>query len=138
MSPQRKIAARYIAQSPDDVALYSMRLLAAKAEVSPNTMLRLAKHLGFADYNSFRDEVRARVREQVDGGPFATRARQLQAQRPHGATVGPVNEVFALDLKNLQKTIGNHGPDDIDTLIDPIGHAKRVCINGSQYCTPEQ
>lgn len=136
MSPKLRIAARYIAQCPDDVALCSMRTLAAKAEVTPTTMLRLAKHLGFADYNSFRDEFRDRLREQVNGGPFATRARQLQAQQQGGGTPGLVNDVLALEMTNLQSTFANLEPEIVDACVVAIERAQRVFVIGRRSCYP--
>lgn len=136
MSPKLRIAARYIAQCPDDVALCSMRSLAAKAEVTPTTMLRLAKHLGFADYNSFRDEFRDRLREQVNGGPFAARARQLQAQQQEGATLGLANDNLTLEMTNLQSTFANLEPDILDACIVAIERAQRVFVIGRRSCYP--
>ena len=42
LSPQLKRAARYVLDSPDDVALSSMRALATRADVHPSALVRLA------------------------------------------------------------------------------------------------
>src|SRR3546814_9793909 len=79
-----------------------MRGLAAKAGVSASAMLRLAKRMGAADYTSFRDEFKERLRGQAPARPFTTRARQLQSQRQSGETLGLINEV--LELRSEEHT----------------------------------
>lgn len=54
MSGQLQTAARYILESPHEVALLSMREQARQAGVQPATMTRLAKHLGFSGYDDIR------------------------------------------------------------------------------------
>ncbi len=54
LSAQLKQAAKWILDHPNDVAVTSMRGLASTAGVTPTTMSRLARHLGYANYNDFR------------------------------------------------------------------------------------
>lgn len=56
LPPRLRVAARYALDHPDQVAVRSMRELARRAGVAPASMVRLARSLGFADYESFRDE----------------------------------------------------------------------------------
>lgn len=53
-APQLRKAARYVVKAPTEVALYSLREVAARAEVGPTTLVRLAEQLGFPSYNAFR------------------------------------------------------------------------------------
>lgn len=136
LSPQLRIAARFIVQHPDDVALLSMRSLAAKAGVSASVMLRLAKRLGADDYNSFRDEFKERLRGQAPPRPFTTRARQLQSQRQRGETLGLVNEVLELDQTNLRATFANLDLATIESCVVDIERASRVFVIGRRSCYP--
>ena len=54
MPPQLKLAARFVLDNPQDVALSSMRDQAARAGVSHSTMMRLARWLGMDGYEDMR------------------------------------------------------------------------------------
>lgn len=83
LSPQMKLAARFILDRPRDVALLSMREQAKAAGVRPATMTRLAQQLDLEGY----DTIRALYAEAVRGGAFdfASRAdRKLGDQKLKG------------------------------------------------------
>src|SRR3546814_13990276 len=107
-----------------------MRGLAAKAGVSASAMLRLAKRMGAADYTSFRDEFKERLRGQAPARPFTTRARQLQSQRQSGETLGLINEVLELDQANLRATFANLDLATIESCVVDIERASRVFVIG--------
>ncbi len=76
LSPQARIAARHVLDQPGRVAVLSMRQLADEAGVKPNTLVRLARGLGFDGYDDLRTPFRE---EAVDGGtPFPDKARWLR------------------------------------------------------------
>lgn len=77
MSPQMARAATLVLDRPGAVAVNSMRALAAKAEVSPPTMLRLAQRLGFDSYEAFREVFKRHVADTDYGG----RAQHLVGDR---------------------------------------------------------
>ena len=80
LGPRLKIAARYVLDHPDDVALYSMRTLAERAGVAPATLSRLARAIQCEDYETFRHSYRALVAGRHDPeASFAGRARALKA-----------------------------------------------------------
>src|SRR5216684_254811 len=62
LPPQLRKAARYVVKAPTEIALYSLREVAARAEVGPTTLVRLAAQLGFASYNAFRETFREGLR----------------------------------------------------------------------------
>jgi DNA-binding MurR/RpiR family transcriptional regulator len=83
MSTQLRSAARYVLDTPHDVALLTMREQARHAGVQPATMTRLAKHLGLAGY----EEMRAIYADAVRGGGvgFAGKAgAQVASQKLKG------------------------------------------------------
>ncbi len=59
LSKQLKKSAGYVLDHPGNIATLSMRQVAARADVPPPTMNRLAKSLGFETYNAMRDISRA-------------------------------------------------------------------------------
>lgn len=83
LSPQLRLAARFILDRPRDVALLSMREQAKLAGVRPATMTRLAQQLDLDGY----DAVRALYASAVRGGAFdfVSRAdRKLDDQKLKG------------------------------------------------------
>ncbi len=77
LSPQVRLAARHVLDQPGRVAVLSMRQLAEEAGVKPNTLVRLARAVGFDGYDDLRGPFRSDVVET--GTPFPDKARWLQA-----------------------------------------------------------
>lgn len=76
LSPRMRSAARHLLDHPNDIAISSMRQLAHAAKVPPNTLVRLARALGFPGYEGFRHPFREATRRGADSIP--DRARSLQ------------------------------------------------------------
>ena len=76
LSAQLRRAADYVASNPVDVATRSLRAMAQSSGVSPATFSRLARILGFKDYESLRETQRAAMGERLV--PYADRAEALR------------------------------------------------------------
>jgi DNA-binding MurR/RpiR family transcriptional regulator len=72
---QIQVAARFVLDNPQDVALLSMREQSRRAGVPAATMTRLAGLLGFAGFDEMRSIYVGAIRETVD--PFSSRAEGL-------------------------------------------------------------
>ena len=72
---QIQVAARFVLDNPQDVALLSMREQSRRAGVPAATMTRLAALLGFAGFDEMRSIYVGAIRESVD--PFSSRAEGL-------------------------------------------------------------
>ena len=129
LSPQLRQAARYVLDRPDDVALQSMRSVAASAGVQPATMVRLAKALDYPGFDAFREPFRERLRHPVTG--YASRARALQARSrsvpdaPHGELL---SEMLTADVGNLRETYERIGFDTLARCGDALGDAERGTV----------
>lgn len=77
LSPQLKLAAGYVLEHPVEIAFQSIRKSAAAAEVTPSTLMRLAKRLEFESYEQFREVFQS----AVQAGPveLSGRASQLRS-----------------------------------------------------------
>ena len=132
LSPQLKIAARYMLDRPDDVALLSMREQARRAGVPAATMTRLAKRLGLDGY----DEVRALYAGAVRSGAlgFAGKAGvQVEVQGLHG------ERALAADMaRSLSRQIAQLAePQSLERLAVAARHlhaARRVYCLGLRSC----
>ncbi len=116
MSPQMQRAASFVLDNPGSIAVDSMRTMAARADVSPPTMLRLAQRLGFDSYDQFRDVFKA----SVTRGHYGNRAQDLKKTADEGgisgliaSTVGSAESamarfhdpVFNRDIKRAADTV---------------------------------
>ncbi|RVU34135.1 MurR/RpiR family transcriptional regulator [Hwanghaeella grinnelliae] len=84
LSPQMQRAAMVVLDDPRAVAVHSMRVMAARAGVSPPTMLRLATRVGFPNYEAFRDV----FRRGVSTGTYGDRADNLRRRTGHDGVPG--------------------------------------------------
>ena len=137
LSPQLRQAAQYVLDRPDDVALQSMRSVAASAGVQPATMVRLAKALDYPGFEAFREPFRERLRHPATG--YASRARALQARSrsvpdaPHGELL---SEMLTADVANLRETYERIGFDTLARCGDELGAADRIFVAGLRSCYP--
>lgn len=139
LSPQLQRAARHIIDQPREVGVQSMRALAAKAEVHPNTLVRLAREIGFSGY----DEMRERFRDFLvaDGlGGFRDRAAWLQALEVKGGTGAVVAEMAAATGENLEAAWRRQDPATLGRIADAMLGAERVFVlgMGSAYSLAHQ
>ena len=76
LSPQARKAATYVLENPADVGVSTVREIASAAQVTPNTVVRMARAAGFDGYDDFRAPFRAAIRAGT--ASFPDRARRLQ------------------------------------------------------------
>ena len=98
LSPRNRQVALYCLHHGDDIAFTTVRQLADAARVSPATVVRTVRDLGFTSYEAFRDAFRSRIRGAVSQEPLDLAAG--------GAAQGPeitalARQVIAGDLTRL-------------------------------------
>ena len=76
LTPEAQKAARYVLENPADVGVSTVREIAEAASVKPNTVVRMARQVGFEGYEDFRAPFRDAIRQGQAG--FPDRARWLQ------------------------------------------------------------
>ena len=132
LSPQLQIAARYVLERPDEVALASMRTLAFSAGVKPSTMVRLSKGLGFDSFNAFREPFQDFLKGEYVG--FTDRARTLQS---HSDSAGKlVGETLDSCQQNLEGTFSINTPNRFIDCAKEISTACNVYVIGLRSCYP--
>src|SRR5476651_1970687 len=99
LSPRLRKAARYVQKNPSNVALYPLRHVAAGANVSPTTLVRLSADLGFATYNAFKDAFREWLRVGADR--YVVRARSLISEGTSDGSQQFYQATIAEALKSL-------------------------------------
>ena len=134
LSPQLRKAARYAITHADDIALQSMRTVAANAGVHPTAMLRFARELGLPDYESFRDPYRTWLTERYSS--FSTRAQELR-RRPHDDMNGAlISEIAQREIRNLDETFSPANAERIGAAHTILAAANRAYIVGLRSLHP--
>ena len=141
LSPQLRQAARYLLDRPDEVALNSMRQLAASAGVQPATMVRLAQRMGCAGYEEWREPFRERLRRRPV--PYGPQARDLQSRKDAARALGGAHdglarlavEMMASDRDNLANSLDAIGAQRLSEAAAALAAARTLYVVGlrSQY-----
>ncbi len=134
LSPQLQIAARYIIDSPEDVAIYSMREIALRAHVKPATMVRLSAKFGYQSYNGFRNDFRMRVSSPASG--YAARARQLQINRGRAETDELISDIYEAEKDNIHRTYGGISDEKLAAAAAACVNAQKIYVVGLRKCFP--
>ena len=134
LSPVLQQAARYVVDNPDEIALNSMRAAAAKAEVHPNSMLRLARELGFQSYEDFRNRYRERLLSRASN--WSDRAMSLRERSPQTGPERLLQEIVAQDQENLRATFDEHALVQLREAKRLIEEARNVYVLGVRSLYP--
>lgn len=133
LSPQLQVAAQFVMDRPDDVALNSMRTVAADAGVPPTTMTRLVRALGYEQYADFRSTFQRRLRSHPSD--YLGRAKEMQA-RAGGKNREMVDDVLAAAIGNMRETFDANTFDKFATCAKALGDARRVFVAARRSCFP--
>lgn len=131
---QLQICARYIIDHSHEVGLQSMRTLATKAEVQPNSFVRLARHLGFEGYDAMRERFRDFVRG--GSGSSSDRVRWLQAMDKKGGSNAIIGSMAEACLENTEKMFEQQSVDNLNLAVDWMIKARRVYVLGLGLAYP--
>ena len=129
LSSKLRVAAEYVVNNPVDIATRSLRSVAATSGVSPATFSRLARALGYDDYEQMREEGRDAVNRKVS--PFSERAHSL---RERAAELGD-NDFLHLQsaacLSNIETLENTIEPAQLDAVVECLHSAKSVLLVGA-------
>ena len=108
LSPQVRKAASHVLENPNDIGVSSIREFAEAADVKPNTLVRLARSVGFEGYEEFREL----FREDIRRGPvnFPDRTRWLQSLGQRGKLGELYRDMISATITNIEDTFS--GIDD--------------------------
>lgn len=96
-------AAQYVLSHPQQVALQSMRSLAAAAGVSPASMVRLVRALGFDGYEAFQAVFRSELRQSTHLS-LLERSAQLVRQGSASGIERLVGSIAVDERDNIYRT----------------------------------
>jgi DNA-binding MurR/RpiR family transcriptional regulator len=132
LSPELQRAARWVRSHGPVLALRSMRSAAGQAGVSPATMTRLARRLGFQSFDALREP----YVDRLAGGaampalPYMRRARALQRREGDD----PIAELCRMQAANAAAVAQRNTAAAIERVAERLLRAERVHFLGLRVC----
>jgi DNA-binding MurR/RpiR family transcriptional regulator len=128
LSPQLRKAARYVRRHLTEIALYPLRGMAARAQVSPASMSRLTSRIGFDSYDELCDCVRGFVVSGVDR--YARSAHGLAEFQGSTGVARLVHQHVALLQSNVRRAFDDATAKGIEAVAERLARARRLYILG--------
>jgi DNA-binding MurR/RpiR family transcriptional regulator len=134
LPPKLKLAARHVLDAPRDIAIQSMRSVAADAKLQPAAMLRLARELGFDSYESFR----ALYVNWLSSGEmtFVARAKSLRKRRVSDGQEKLFAEMYDTEVVGLDRTLGAANAAAFEAAKKVLVAARRFYVLGLRSLFP--
>ncbi|MEM9477686.1 MAG: MurR/RpiR family transcriptional regulator [Pseudomonadota bacterium] len=128
LTPEAQKAARYVLENPADVGVSTVREIAEAARVKPNTVVRMARQVGFEGYDDFREPFREAIRKGQAG--FPDRARWLQDIERQCEMGALFAEMFGGAIRNLEDTFAGISAEDLRAAAQAIWTSDQVFTLG--------
>ena len=128
MPPELRKAATWLLENPNEVGVSSIREVADAAGVKPNTLVRMARTIGFEGYESFRTPFRDEIRQGRES--FPDRARWLQSQSRHGKLASLHADMAQANLSNIDRLFAKTHVVQLKAAADEIVKAKVTYVLG--------
>lgn len=138
LSKRLKQIARYILDEPNDIALETLAVIAARCDVQPSTIVRFAKTFGFEGASQMQRLFRDGLLSTNAALGYSERVRQLN-ETTSAASAKPADllaefvEGNILALQNLLQTVSRA---EIRAAVDMIAKAKTVHVVGYRRSFP--
>jgi DNA-binding MurR/RpiR family transcriptional regulator len=128
MPPKIRLAARYVLDAPKEIALQSMRSVAGNAGLQPASMLRLARDLGFENYEAFK----AVYIEWMTGQDtsLVSRTIQLRDRSKHDGAGKSLSDFLHTELVNLDRTLDSENEPSWIRAQQALAKAENIYVLG--------
>lgn len=130
MSSKLRTAADYVAEHPVDVATRSLRSIATTSGVSPATFSRLARVLGFQDYEEMREAGRYAVGQRLT--PFSEKVHDIQNRSRAFSTGEFLHQEIQNCLANIAYLDQDISAQKLEAIVDVLHRAGRVLLVGAK------
>lgn len=128
LTPEAQKAARFVLENPAEVGVSTVREIARAAQVKPNTVVRMARQVGFEGYEDFRAPFREAIRQGVSS--FPDRARWLQEFRREGALGGLYADMVGAALESIESTFAAISTETLTEAAEAIWNSRQVFTLG--------
>ncbi|MCL6283767.1 MurR/RpiR family transcriptional regulator [Ruegeria sp. 2012CJ41-6] len=128
LTPEAQKAARYVLENPTEVGVSTVREIAEAAKVKPNTLVRMARQVGFTGYEDFRAPFREAIRNNA--ASFPDRARWLQDIGKSGELGGLYADMVGAALRNIEETFAGIDAASLQEAAQRIWTSRQVFTLG--------
>jgi DNA-binding MurR/RpiR family transcriptional regulator len=128
LTPEARKAAIYMLENPRDVGVSTVREIAEAANVKPNTVVRMARQVGFEGYEDFRAPFRDAIRQGA--ADFPSRARWLQDIRKTGHLGALYADMVQDVISNVEETFADITTQALKDAAEAIWAARNVFTLG--------
>ena len=128
LTPEAQKAARYVLENPTEVGVSTVREIAEAANVKPNTVVRMARQVGFDGYEDFRAPFRNAIRQ--GSASFPDRARWLQDIRKSGDLGGLYADMVEGAIQNLEDTFAKIDAEALKSAAEAIWNSRQIFTLG--------
>ena len=139
LSPRLKQVAKYVLENPNDVALQTLAVIAARTKVQPSTIVRFAKTFGYEGASDIQKLFRDEILNLAPSSDYSERIRQY-GERSGAASTGTAHDLmreFAdnniLALRHLKEVVRDA---DLERSLDLIEQARAIYIVGMRRSFP--
>ncbi len=130
----RQIAEFAIA-SPDEMALETVAEISRRAKVQPSSLVRFAKHFGFAGFSEMQRLFRLRLVDRT--GSYSERIRETQPGRDGGGSpLGIMNELIGAITASLQELRRDVRQSDLEMAVDLLAQADIIGLVAQRRSFP--
>ena len=128
LTPEVRKVATYVLENPLDVGVLTVREMADAANVNPNTVVRMARQIGFAGYDEFRAPFREAIRNGTAG--FPDRVRWLQDTSKSGAMGIVYADMVQSTLANIEQTFADIQINQLTAAATAVWQSRNVFTLG--------
>lgn len=139
LSPRLKQVAKFVLENPNDVALQTLAVIAARSKVQPSTIVRFAKTFGYEGASDIQKLFRDEILNLAPSANYSERIRQF-SERSGTASARSAHDLmreFAdnniLALRHLKEVVRDA---DLERSLDLIEEARAIYIVGMRRSFP--
>lgn len=129
LTPELRKAATHVLEHSNLISVSSIREMAEQANVKPNTLVRMARAIGFEGYEDFRKPFREKVIKGHED--FPDRVRWLQSLAQDGKLAGLYSEIATASIANIEQQFSGTTSVAIKAAADDIVHAPTTYVLGT-------
>jgi len=127
LTRNQKQLAEFVLKEQQAVAFSTVSELAEQTGISPATIVRFAKSLGFEGYNGLQREVRRALRAELRGPE-----RFREARKPMRRSESPLSPAIEQELENIAALQDYHDPRTLEAAVRMLSDASQLLVIGSR------
>ncbi|MGC6484553.1 MAG: MurR/RpiR family transcriptional regulator [Candidatus Puniceispirillales bacterium] len=128
LSPRMQAAAAFVSANPIEVSCRSMRYIAEVTELPPPTFSRLARELGFGNYEEMKEACRRSARDTYSG--YRDRAENLRALQADRESQTNFHIEYGMQaIRNIDETLLHTNGETLTRMAETLLDARHVFVN---------